>query len=59
MELIGSLKFWKNNDIILIGNINLMDLYEHVLINKVSSIQKFTSEEMMLKGLQHFKDKLL
>ena len=59
MELIGSLEFWKNNDIILIGNINLMDLYEHVLINKVSSIQKFTSEEMVLRGLQHFKDKLV
>jgi 2-keto-3-deoxy-galactonokinase len=59
MELIGSLEFWKNNDIILIGNINLIDLYEDVLINKVSSIQKFTSEEMVLKGLQHFKDKLV
>ena len=59
MELVGSLEFWKNNDIILIGNINLIDLYEHVLINKVSSIQKFTSEEMVLKGLQHFKDKLV
>ena len=58
MELIGSLEFWKNNDIILIGNINLIDLYEDVLINKVSSIQKFTSEEMVLKGLRHFKDKL-
>lgn len=59
MELIGSLEFWKNNDIILIGNINLIDLYEDVLINKVSSIQKFTSEEMVLKGLQHLKDKLV
>ena len=59
MELLGSVEFWKNNDIILIGNINLMDLYEHVLINKVSSIQKFTSEEMVLKGLKHFKDKLV
>ena len=58
MELIGSIEFWKNNDIVLIGNIDLIDFYENVLIKKVSSIQKFTSEEMVLKGLQHFKEKL-
>ena len=58
MELIGSIEFWKNNDIVLIGNIDLIDLYEKVLIQKVSSIQKFTSEDMVLKGLQHFKEKL-
>ena len=58
MELIGSLEFWKNNDIVLIGNIDLIELYENVLIKKVSSIQKFNSEDMVLKGLQHFKDKL-
>ena len=58
MELIGSLEFWKNNDIVLIGNVDLIELYENVLIKKVSSIQKFTSEDMVLKGLQHFKDKL-
>ena len=58
MELIGSLEFWKNNDIVLIGNIDLIELYENVLIKKVSSIQKFSSVDMVLKGLQHFKDKL-
>ena len=58
MELIGSLEFWKNNDIVLIGNVDLIELYENVLIKKVSSIQKFNSEDMVLKGLQHFKDKL-
>ena len=58
MELIGSIEFWKNNDIVLIGNIDLIDFYENALIKKVSSIQKFTSEDMVLKGLQHFKDKL-
>ena len=57
MELIGSLEFWKNNDIVLIGNTNLIELYENVLKKKVSSIQKFKSEDMVLKGLQHFKDK--
>ncbi len=58
MELVGSLDFWKNNDIVLIGNIDLIELYELVLTKKVSSIQKFNSEDMVLKGLQHFKDKL-
>ena len=58
MELIGSLEFWKNNDIVLIGNVDLIELYENVLTKKVSSIQKFNSEDMVLKGLQHFKDKL-
>ena len=58
MELIGSLEFWKNNDIVLIGNVDLIEIYENVLIKKVSSIQKFNSEDMVLKGLQHFKDKL-
>jgi 2-dehydro-3-deoxygalactonokinase len=58
MELIGSIEFWKNNDIVLIGNIDLIDLYEKVLTQKVSSIKKFTSEDMVLKGLQHFKEKL-
>ena len=58
MELIGSLEFWKNNDIVLIGNVDLIELYENVLIKKVSSIQIFNSEDMVLKGLQHFKDKL-
>jgi len=58
MELIGSVEFWKNNDIVLIGNIDLIDFYEKVLIQKVSSIQKFTSENMVLKGLQYFKENL-
>ena len=58
LELVGSLEFWKNNDIVLIGNVDLIELYENVLIKKVSSIQKFNSVDMVLKGLQHFKDKL-
>ena len=58
IELVGSLEFWKNNDIVLIGNVDLIELYENVLIKKVSSMQKFNSEDMILKGLQHFKDKL-
>ena len=58
MELIGSIELWKNNDIVLIGNIDLIDFYENVLIQKVSSIKKFTSQEMVLKGLQYFKEKL-
>ena len=58
LELLGSLEFWKNNDIVLIGNKNLVDLYGDVLISKVSSIQKFTSKDMILKGLKDFRKKL-
>ena len=58
LELLGSLEFWENNDIVLIGNKNLVDLYGDVLISKVSSIQKFTSKDMILKGLKDFRKKL-
>ena len=58
LELLGSLEFWENNDIVLIGNKNLVDLYGDVLISKVSSIQKFTSKDMILKGLKGFRKKL-
>ena len=58
LELLGSLEFWENNDIVLIGNKNLIDLYGDVLISKVSSIQKFTSKDMILKGLKDFRKKL-
>ena len=58
LELLGSLEFWENNDIVLIGNKNLVDLYGDVLISKVSSIQKFTSKDMILKGLKDFRKKI-
>ena len=58
LELLGSLEFWENNDIVLIGNKDLADLYGDVLISKVSSIQKFTSKDMILKGLKDFRKKL-
>ena len=58
LELLGSLEFWENNDIVLIGNKNLVDLYSDVLTSKVSSIKKFASEDMMLKGLKDFRKKL-
>tara|TARA_Y100000991_G_scaffold52223_1_gene38052 strand:- start:1508 stop:2395 length:888 start_codon:yes stop_codon:yes gene_type:complete len=58
LELLGSLEFWKNNDIVLIGNKNLVDLYGDVLISKVSSLKKFTSKDMILKGLKDFRKKL-
>ena len=58
LELLGSLEFWENNDIVLIGNKNLVDLYGDVLISKVSSLKKFTSKDMILKGLKDFRKKL-
>ena len=55
IELLGSVEFWKNNDIILIGNPDLMKIYEFVLNKKVKSIKKFLSRDMVLKGLKNFK----
>ncbi len=55
IELLGSVEFWKNNDIVLIGNPDLMEIYEFVLNKKVKSIKKFLSSDMVLKGLKNFK----
>ena len=49
-----------NKDIILIGNADLIELYEYILHNnKVNSIKIFLSKDMVLKGLKNFKNKLL
>ena len=58
LELLGSLEFWKKKDIVLIGNEDLIELYEYVLHKKVNSIKKFLSKDMVLKGLKNFKNKL-
>ena len=58
LELLGSLEFWKKKDIVLIGNADLIELYEYILHKKVNSIKKFLSKDMLLKGLKNFKNKL-
>ena len=58
MELMGSAEFWKNKNIVLIGNKVLVELYSFVLKNKVTSIKECISDEMVLKGLKLFKDKV-
>ena len=55
IELLGSMEFWKNNDIVLIGNPDLTEMYQYVLNKKVKSIKKFLSSDMVLKGLKNFK----
>ena len=55
IELLGSMEFWKNNDIVLIGNPDLTAMYQFVLNKKVKSIKKFLSRDMVLKGLKNFK----
>ena len=55
LELLGSVEFWKNNDIVIIGNSNLIELYGYVLDKKAKSVKKALSEEMILKGLKNFK----
>ena len=59
LELLGSLEFWEKKDIVLIGNADLIELYEYILQSKVNSIKKFLSKDMILKGLKNFKSKLL
>ena len=56
IELLGSVEFWKNNDIVLIGNQDLTEMYQFVLNKKVKSIKKFLSSDMVLKGLKKFKN---
>ena len=55
IELLGSVEFWKNNDIVLIGNPDLTEMYQFVLNKKVKSIKKFLSSDMVLKGLKNLK----
>ena len=55
IELLGSVEFWKNKDIVLIGNPDLTEMYQFVLNKKVKSIKKFLSSDMVLKGLKNFK----
>ena len=57
IELLGSVEFWKNKDIVLIGNPDLTEMYQFVLNKKVKSIKKFLSSDMVLKGLKNFKKK--
>ena len=59
LELLGSLEFWKKKDIVLIGNADLIELYEYILQSKVNSIKNFFSKDMVLRGLKNFKNKLL
>lgn len=56
IELLGSMEFWKNNDIILIGNQDLIEMYQFILNKKVKSIKTFLSSDMILKGLKNFKN---
>ena len=55
IELLGSVEFWKNNDIILIGDQDLTEIYQFILNKKVKSIKKLLSRDMVLKGLKNFK----
>ena len=57
IELLGSVEFWKNSDIVLIGNPDLTSMYQFVLNKKVKSIKIFLSKDMVLKGLKNFKNK--
>ena len=59
LEFLGSLEFWKKKNIVLIGNADLIELYEYILQSKVNSIKICLSKDMVLKGLKNFKNKLI
>ena len=59
LELLGSMEFWQKKDIVLIGNADLVKMYEYILQKKVNSIKSFLSKDMVLKGLKKFKNKHL
>ena len=58
LELLGSMDYWKKSKIALIGNRDLVKLYNYVLKNKGSSIIFYEAEDMTLKGLKYFKEKI-
>ena len=58
LELLGSIDYWKKSKIALIGNKELNKLYSYVLKDKVSSIVFYEAEDMTLKGLKYFKEKI-
>ena len=58
LELLGSIDYWKKSKIALIGNKELNKLYSYVLKDKVSSIIFYEAEDMTLKGLKYFKEKI-
>ena len=58
LELLGSMDYWRKSKIALIGNRDLVKLYNYVLKNKGSSIIFYESEDMTLKGLKYFKEKI-
>ena len=58
LELLGSINYWKKSKIALIGNKELNKLYSYVLKDKVSSIVFYEAEDMTLKGLKYFKEKI-
>ena len=58
LELLGSIDYWKKSKIALIGNKELNRLYSYVLKDRVSSIVFYEAEDMTLKGLKYFKEKI-
>ena len=58
LELLGSIDYWKKSKIALIGNKELNRLYSYVLKDRVSSIVFYEAEDMILKGLKYFKEKI-
>ncbi|MDB9800232.1 2-dehydro-3-deoxygalactonokinase [Alphaproteobacteria bacterium] len=58
LELLGCMDYWKKSKIALIGNRDLVKLYNYILKNKGSSIIFYESEDMTLKGLKYFKEKI-
>ena len=59
MELAGSKRYWYNKDVVLIGSDYLNNFYELCLKDKVNTINKYSSMDMTLKGLNFFKNNII
>ena len=54
LELIGSIEFWEKKDIVLIGNADLVKMYEYVLQKKSKFYKKFFIKRYGIKGIEKF-----
>ena len=58
IELSGSINYWKDKDLIIIGSSNLNNYYELILNERSKTVRLYNSNDMVLQGLSSFKKSL-
>jgi len=58
IELSGSINYWKDKDLIIIGSSNLNNYYELILNERSNTVRLYNSNDMVLQGLSSFKKSL-